>query len=575
MLKPGQILQERYQLKEQLGNSAGRQTWLAKDLAKPAEASLVGDQVIVKLLPFSPQMQWDDLKLFQREASVLKHLNHFRIPSYRDDFSLDKDAGGGLPWFGLVQDYIPGTSLQQLLKGGKHFTEAETQNIATQLLNILIYLHELSPAVLHRDIKPSNIIMGKDQHVYLVDFGAVQERAKTEGVTFTVVGTGGYAPPEQLWGKAVPASDLYALGATLIHLLTGTPPANLPQEKMRLQFKDKVSLTPSFANWIEKLCEPAPERRFSQARQALEALQATPFKETAGSGSLQNAPKVSSPPIRYFVFLYAASLIGAFLVCLFFAIGDLFFRSDDYGYVEFAYEVKGKVQEMNDSQKKYYLENGEFAASTEALGNSSNNYSSTENSSYSTHRTPLAAFNDGTYSNFHEKGLNSDEDIFYFYDEHFGEQHYIGGVFAVPGDVRTGEVLIAEILCRANISKESDSAYPIVRGNRIECGANTTTLNDSGPIVVGEDLPEANRSDELVAAGEYERALQVAQTIKHPYFKAHSLAEIARSYAAAGKKSQAAEIFSLAETVAQTIQHSHSKDIALTDIARSYAAADR
>lgn len=67
--------------------------------------------------------------------------------------------------------------------------------------------------------------------------------------------------------------------------------------------------------------------------------------------------------------------------------------------------------------------------------------------------------------------------------------------------------------------------------------------------------------------------MQVAQTIKHPYFKAHSLAEIARSYAAAGKNSQAAEIFSLAETVAQTIQHSNSKDIALTDIARSYAIA--
>jgi serine/threonine protein kinase len=180
-----------------------------------------------------------------------------------------------LPWFGLVQDYIPGDSLQQLLKKGKRFTEAGVKEIAIQLLEILIYLHQLSPAVLHRDIKPSNIIWGKNRQVYLVDFGAVQEKAKAEGATFTVVGTGGYAPPEQLWGRAVPASDLYALGATLIHLLTGTAPADLPQRQMRLQFRDKVSLTPSFAHWIETLTNPDPELRFSNARAALEALQAS------------------------------------------------------------------------------------------------------------------------------------------------------------------------------------------------------------------------------------------------------------------------------------------------------------
>jgi serine/threonine protein kinase len=212
MLEAGQVLQGRYQLSQQLGNNAGRQTWLALDLATPTT-----ERVIVKLLPFSPQIHWDDLKLFEREAQVLKHLNHPRIPKYRDYFSTEPSNSGELPWFGLVQDYIPGISLQKRLKNGKRFTEAETKEIATQLLNILIYLHELSPPVLHRDIKPSNIIWGKNNQVYLVDFGAVQEKAKAEGATFTVVGTGGYAPPEQLWGRAVPASDLYALGATLIH----------------------------------------------------------------------------------------------------------------------------------------------------------------------------------------------------------------------------------------------------------------------------------------------------------------------------------------------------------------------
>jgi len=125
-------------------------------------------------------------------------------------------------------------------------TEKQVRELATDILKILIYLHELSPPVLHRDIKPSNLIWGEDKQIYLVDFGAVQAQAAVTGVTFTVVGTSGYAPLEQFWGRAVPSSDLYALGATLIHLLTGTAPADLPQKDSRIQFSDRISLAPSF-----------------------------------------------------------------------------------------------------------------------------------------------------------------------------------------------------------------------------------------------------------------------------------------------------------------------------------------
>lgn len=263
MLQLGQVLQERYQLKQQLGQNAGRQTWLADDLAQqPTEP------VIVKLLAFGDQVQWDNLKLFEREANVLKQLDHPQIPKYRDYFSMDDR----ILWFGLVQDYIPGASLKEVLALGRRFPEKEVRKIAADVLQILIYLHELSPAVLHRDIKPSNLIMGQDGQIYLVDFGAVQDRAAAEGATFTVVGTYGYAPMEQFGGRAVAASDLYALGATLIHLLTGTPPADLPQRNMRIQFSDKVSLSPPFVRWIEALTEPDIEQRFSTARQALDVL---------------------------------------------------------------------------------------------------------------------------------------------------------------------------------------------------------------------------------------------------------------------------------------------------------------
>ncbi|MFB2923793.1 MULTISPECIES: serine/threonine protein kinase [Aerosakkonema] len=160
MLQASQVLQGRYQLQQRLGQNAGRQTWLAVDVAvSPRELA------IVKLLAFNPQMQWDDFKLFEREAQVLKQLNHRCIPRYRDYFSLDKQAGSGLCWFALVQDLIPGKSLQQLLDEGKRFGEMQVRSIATGLLEILTYLHEQNPPVLHRDIKPSNIILGEDEQV--------------------------------------------------------------------------------------------------------------------------------------------------------------------------------------------------------------------------------------------------------------------------------------------------------------------------------------------------------------------------------------------------------------------------
>lgn len=184
MLQAGDLLQGRYLLQECLAQNAGRQTWIAIDQSASPE-----EKVIVKFLAFSPEMQWEDFKLFEREAQVLKNLSHPRIPKYRDYFSIDKQAGSGLYWFALVQDYIPGKSLQNLLDSGRHFTEKEVRSLAVQLLKILCYLHELTPPVLHRDIKPSNLIFGEDRKIYLVDFGAVQEQGAMEGVTFTVVGT--------------------------------------------------------------------------------------------------------------------------------------------------------------------------------------------------------------------------------------------------------------------------------------------------------------------------------------------------------------------------------------------------
>lgn len=267
MLEPQAIVNQRYQLERQLGQNAGRETWLAKDLQKENEL------VVVKLLAFGGNVQWEDLKLFEREATVLKALDHPCIPKYRDYFSIDDRS----LWFGLVQEYIQGDSLREHIAKGYKFTESQVKKIAIAILEILIYLHELSPQVLHRDIKPSNLILtgneGEPRKIYLVDFGAVQDKASAEGKSFTVVGTYGYAPMEQYGGRAVAASDLYALGATLIYLLTGISPAELPQDdEAKIVFSDRTSADSHFLQWIQKLVEPTVKKRYASARIALQAL---------------------------------------------------------------------------------------------------------------------------------------------------------------------------------------------------------------------------------------------------------------------------------------------------------------
>jgi len=284
-----EIFKERYQLQSQLGINSGRQTWLAKDLA-------ANDQlVVVKLLTFGGEVQWDDLKLFEREAQVLKQLAHSRIPKYLDYFSIDDRS----LWFGLVQELISGSSLKDLLVQGQKFTEAQVKNIVTETLEILIYLHELNPPVLHRDIKPSNLIWSDRQEIYLVDFGAVQDKASAEGKTFTVVGTYGYAPMEQYGGRSVPASDLYGLGATTIHLLTGISPAELPQDdELNIQFRDHSGASTQFLDWIQKMTAPSPNRRYVSARKAIKALHLKSRQSSSKSSSkakASNRKKIPQP----------------------------------------------------------------------------------------------------------------------------------------------------------------------------------------------------------------------------------------------------------------------------------------
>ena len=262
----GDIVQARYRILHPLGTGGNSTTYAAADVQSQR-------QVALKALSLRHSGDWKQLELFEREAAILQQLSHPAIPKYLDYFHVDM---AGDRAFYLVQELAAGQSLSQRVEQGWRTQEAEVRRIAAQVLDILIYLHSQTPPVIHRDIKPQNLIISADGTISLVDFGAVQDRDRgTQARGSTVVGTYGYMAPEQFRGQAVPATDLYGLGTTLLFLLTHRSPSELLQERLSIRFRDRIQVSDAFADWLEKLLEPDVEDRFASAQAALDALKQT------------------------------------------------------------------------------------------------------------------------------------------------------------------------------------------------------------------------------------------------------------------------------------------------------------
>uniref|UniRef100_UPI00403ECD4F protein kinase domain-containing protein n=1 Tax=Microcoleus sp. TaxID=44472 RepID=UPI00403ECD4F len=260
-----------YQIKNLLGEGGSSTTYEAIDLK-------TNQRVALKALSLQKMNDWKVLELFEREANVLSKLNHPGIPRYLDYFYVDTPDNR---CFYIVQELAQGQSLASLVENGWHASEPEIQRIATQILEILVYLHSQTPPVIHRDIKPENIVFKspinshkqKDWAVCLVDFGAVQNTYyNTLMRGSTVVGTYGYMAPEQFLGQAVPATDLYGLGSTLLYLLTHRSPAELPTNILEGDFRSQIQISSAFADWLKKMIASDLENRFNSAREALELL---------------------------------------------------------------------------------------------------------------------------------------------------------------------------------------------------------------------------------------------------------------------------------------------------------------
>ncbi len=236
-LKQGEVLRERYQVREKIGQGGAGSIYLANDLR------LAGRLCALKEVEYNRAFPNDILEQareqFSREATVLARLDHPNLPKVSDFFSIDlRDY--------IIMDYVPGQDLRSMIQNSKRqkifLDEQDILGWAAQLADALIYLHDQNPPIIHRDIKPSNLKLTPSGLIKLVDFGLVKILAPEE-VTITIIhgqGTALYTPIEQYGGDDAHTdirADIYSFAATLYHLLTNEPPT-----EARKRFIDPSSL---------------------------------------------------------------------------------------------------------------------------------------------------------------------------------------------------------------------------------------------------------------------------------------------------------------------------------------------
>ncbi len=292
----GMVLRERYEIIDLVGQGGMGAVYKAEDLRLRGRICAVKEVLPELISAFGAGDQAHEQ--FYREASTLARLDHPNLPKVSDFFDQD-----GREY--LVMDFVPGDDLRQLVEAARRrdaFLDEQTVlGWAAQLSDALNYLHTQDPPVLHRDIKPANIKLTPRGTVKLVDFGLVKLLQPDESRTVTVVqgrGTVAYTPLEQYGsdtGHTDGRSDVFSLGATLYHLLTGQPPADAKQ-----RFLKPGSLIPP--RDINPRISPATEKALLAAmaqhpddrpQSALE------FRDLLSSASSQPAASSQLPPMTF------------------------------------------------------------------------------------------------------------------------------------------------------------------------------------------------------------------------------------------------------------------------------------
>lgn len=215
LLSPSTLLQERYRITQLVGQGGMGAVYLANDTRFSAKVCVVKEM----LDHFSDEEQRETaMQNFYREADLLANLKHNSIPEVFDRFTESNRHY-------IVMEYINGVDLEaRINETGRPFDEKSVIGWAIQVCDVLSYLHHQKPPIIFRDMKPANLMLTNYGKIYLVDFGIA--RFFNPSSRGTMIGTQGYAPPEQYRGQVEPRTDLFALGATMHYMLTNRDPQN-------------------------------------------------------------------------------------------------------------------------------------------------------------------------------------------------------------------------------------------------------------------------------------------------------------------------------------------------------------
>ncbi|WP_216595621.1 bifunctional serine/threonine-protein kinase/ABC transporter substrate-binding protein [Myxosarcina sp. GI1] len=335
LFRSGDILNSRYRVLRQLGHGGFGRTYLAEDINRFDEPCV--------LKQFAPQLQGSFAlskaqELFEREAGVLYRLQHRQIPRFRELFRYKHEHKDYLL---LVQDYVEGQTYHELFnqyaRERRKLSEAEITWLLSQTLPILEYIHAMG--MIHRDISPDNIILRSvDKLPMLIDFGSIKEvenKAQFQlikainsndslSLMGTVIGKNGYAPPEQIERGIVFAhSDLYALAATVVVLLTGKEPQQLIEPNSYLWYwQEEVNVSPKLESILTTMLAPQPRDRFDNATEVIKRLQKASIVHSTPQRTQTVVPQLSKNKTNktrsfnfklwMFVPLIAAILLGSF-----------------------------------------------------------------------------------------------------------------------------------------------------------------------------------------------------------------------------------------------------------------------
>ncbi len=298
-LKAGVKLRDRYLIAGVLGVGGMGAVYKARDLNFTGVNKMVAVKEMINLAP-DPTLRAMIIKNFEREGNLLATLSHPAIPKISDLFNQEDHSY-------LVMEYIEGKDLEAVLNDTPGFLpETKIVEWAIQLCDVLTYLHSHEPEpIVFRDMKPSNVMLDQLNNIRLIDFGIA--KGFQAGQKGTMIGTEGYSPPEQYRGEAGPAGDLYALGATMHHLLTKRDPRAEPPfsfaERPILKINPAVSL--AFEAIINKSLAYNPNDRFPSAavmKEVLIALQrgapvvALTTPATSGGGVTSALPGIATSP---------------------------------------------------------------------------------------------------------------------------------------------------------------------------------------------------------------------------------------------------------------------------------------